>query len=174
MWQMSVYIVFMAVFAIFGSIIGLKMFTKNSWGVQVNTLHVHPACRNHLVSCYPYCMHIGFDISSMLQLPCSCCCKASAQVYVHNSVTCCTPVLCFADCGDMHCIPPPLFVSDVCNSQVIHLFRHHMTLSMKSTCYAAIVCQCCLQLNNTGTQMTLSMSCLTPVFSSQLAPHPRL
>ncbi len=41
MWQMSVYIVFMAVFAIFGSAIGLKMFTKNSWGVQVNTLHVH-------------------------------------------------------------------------------------------------------------------------------------
>ena len=40
MWQMSVYIVFMAVFAIFGSAIGLKMFTKNSWGVQVNTLHV--------------------------------------------------------------------------------------------------------------------------------------
>ena len=41
MWQMSVYIVFMAVFAIFGSAIGLKMFTKNSWGVQVNILHVH-------------------------------------------------------------------------------------------------------------------------------------
>ena len=40
MWQMSVYIVFMAVFAIFGSAIGLKMFTMNSWGVQVNTLHV--------------------------------------------------------------------------------------------------------------------------------------
>ena len=40
MWQMSVYIVFMAVFAIFGFAIGLKMFTKNSWGVQVNTLHV--------------------------------------------------------------------------------------------------------------------------------------
>ncbi|DBA88861.1 TPA: hypothetical protein ACH3X2_000106 [Trebouxia sp. C0005] len=35
MWQMSVYIVFMAVFAIFGSAIGLKMFTKNSWGVQI-------------------------------------------------------------------------------------------------------------------------------------------
>ena len=34
MWQLSVYIVFMAVFAIFGSVIGLKMFTKNSWGVQ--------------------------------------------------------------------------------------------------------------------------------------------
>ncbi|DBA85809.1 TPA: hypothetical protein ACH3X1_005361 [Trebouxia sp. C0004] len=32
---MSVYIIFMAVFAIFGSAIGLKMFTKNSWRVQI-------------------------------------------------------------------------------------------------------------------------------------------
>ena len=34
-WQMGVYIIFMLVFAIFGSAIGLKMFTRNSWGVQV-------------------------------------------------------------------------------------------------------------------------------------------
>lgn len=34
-WQMGVYILFMVVFAVFGSAIGLKMFTKNSWGVQV-------------------------------------------------------------------------------------------------------------------------------------------
>ena len=34
-WQMGMYILFMLVFAVFGSAIGLKMFTKNSWGVQV-------------------------------------------------------------------------------------------------------------------------------------------
>ena len=38
LWQMGVYIIFMLVFAIFGSAIGLKMFTKNSWGVQVQYL----------------------------------------------------------------------------------------------------------------------------------------
>lgn len=48
MWQLSVYIVFMAVFAIFGSAIGLKMFTKNSWGVQACHLLVMLAEISHV------------------------------------------------------------------------------------------------------------------------------
>ncbi len=81
MWQMSVYIVFTAVFAIFGSAIGLKMFTKNSWGVQVNILHVHMQKSHDAL--YSYCMHIGFDLSFMLQLPCSCCCKRTSTKVSH-------------------------------------------------------------------------------------------
>ncbi len=48
---MGVYVVFMAVFALFGSAIGLKMFTKNSWGVQVLRPHLDTTPQLYAVQC---------------------------------------------------------------------------------------------------------------------------
>lgn len=36
-WQLALYLVFMAIFIGFGSAIGLKLFTKNNYGIQVGT-----------------------------------------------------------------------------------------------------------------------------------------
>lgn len=47
-WQMAIYIVFMVVFAVFGCVVGLKMFTKNSWGVQVCDMR---SCAAALTTC---------------------------------------------------------------------------------------------------------------------------
>ncbi len=34
-WQLGLYVLFMGIFVLFGSLIGLKIFLKNSWSVQV-------------------------------------------------------------------------------------------------------------------------------------------
>lgn len=70
---MAIYILFMAVFAGFGCIVGLKMFTKNSWGVQVATLFPAGTAKRAFASCWLVkagcsCNGISTILSLMLDL----------------------------------------------------------------------------------------------------------
>jgi len=110
----------------------------------------HPACAQAEMTWCPD-VHIACTLSLTSHACCSCPAAVAARLQrkctstkaSHAERLSCA-LLMVGTCTASHTL------SDcaVCNSQIIHLFRHHMPLSMNRTCYAAVVYHCRLQLND--------------------------